>query len=123
GASTTPGQIPILMAQNSINGVLATTQQWIYTTTPARTQYLTFNTPVEAAAANQCGRVTFTDVHVATGGDSSHPDVGFPGGFPRSLDMTPHEKALEFMFFDLSSCVQIDDGQPHLPTPAGTSAP
>jgi hypothetical protein len=124
GASTTPGQIPIVMGQHSIDGVAATTQQWIHTTTPtATTQYLTFNTPVEAAAPNQCGRVTFTDVHVATGGDSSHPDVGFPLGCTGPLDMTPQEKALEFMFFDLSSCVQIGNGQPQLPPPGGTTAP
>jgi hypothetical protein len=106
GASTTRGQLPIVMAQHS-------SQQWIYTSSPAPSvQYLTFNTPVEAPAAAQCGRVVFTDIHVsAASGDSSHPDTPFPGGCT-STSLSPQEKALEFMFFDLSSCVQNDFDQP-----------
>ena len=65
-ASTTRGQIAAQSVQNSIDSVNPPAQQWLYTTTPLpTTQYMTFNTPVEAPAANQCGRVTFTDVHVS----------------------------------------------------------
>ena len=105
------------MGQNSIDSVMSPAQQWIYTTSPATTQYMTFNTPIEAAAANQCGRVTFTDVHVATG-DSSHPDIPFPMGCAATTTMTPQELALEFMFFDLSSCVSVQTGTPSAAYPA-----
>ena len=54
------------------------------------TQYLTFNTPVESAAANQCGRVVFTDVHVVAGvGRQLAPgDAGFPMGCTAPLTLT-----------------------------------
>jgi hypothetical protein len=107
-ASTTKGQIPIVMAQHSVSAAYPpASQQWIYTSSPtASVQYMDFNTPVEAAAANQCGRVVFTDIHVsAASGDSSHPETPFPGGCT-STTKSPQELALEFIFFDLASCVQ-----------------
>jgi len=116
-ASTTRGQISLVNGQHSVDAVSSAARRWIYTTSPATTQYLTFNTPVETSAANQCGRVVFTDVHVSLGaGDSSHPGApGFPGGCTGPMDLSAQEKALEFMFFDLSSCVQIETGTPTTP--------
>jgi hypothetical protein len=108
GASTTKGQVPIVMAQHSVSAAFPpASQQWIYTSSPtASVQYLDFNTPVEAAAANQCGRVVFTDIHVsAASGDTSHPETPFPTGCT-STTRAPQELALEFIFFDLASCVQ-----------------
>lgn len=58
----------------------------------------TFNTPV--GQANQCGRVLFSDFHVS--------QVGSTGDFPGACNntpMTPQEKVLEFMVFDLTSCI------------------
>jgi hypothetical protein len=107
-ASTTKGQIPIVMAQHSVSAAFPpASQQWIYTSSPtASVQYLDFNTPVEAAAANQCGRVVFTDIHVsAASGDSSNFEKPFPTGCT-STTRAPQELALEFIFFDLASCVQ-----------------
>jgi len=92
--------------------------RWIYgpnpnnTITPITTQHLTWNTPVfpppqpDGDAGVQCGRVVFSDFHVTADGLANGQ-----GKFPtscRSGAMTPQEKALVFMLFDVSSCVQDD---------------
>ena len=84
--------------------------------TPQRpaVQYMTFNTPVDSAADAQCGRAVFTSIHLnaapAAAGDKtdiSRPDMPFPDGC-RGKTLSAQEKALEFLFFDLSACVQPD---------------
>jgi hypothetical protein len=134
GATPTRGQISLKEGQHSVTTTNPPySQRWIYVSQNANdsakrpsTQYLTFNTPVESKAANQCGRVVFTDIHVANVvkngedvvaamSDMSVPETPFPNGCKASLDMTPQEKALEFMFFDLSSCVQVETGTPMVP--------
>lgn len=72
--------------------------------------YVTFNTPVGSTEENQCGRVVFTSIHVTTN-DTHAP---WPSGCI-SGEMTEQEKTLEFMLFDLSSCVQSDDRPPAPP--------
>jgi hypothetical protein len=131
GATTTPGQIQLYSSQHSVTVTNpALSQQWIYVPVDTQdpmmrqaTQYLTFNTPVESTPANQCGRVVFTDIHVSSAsGDSSHPNLASPPDPPTpfptgctSTTLAPQEKALEFMFFDLSSCVQQDTVVPQPP--------
>lgn len=67
------------------------------------TLYLSFNTPLNAAPANQCGQVIFSDLHVsAAAGDDWQKPV--PDECAQ-VDLSPQEKVLEFMLFDLSSCV------------------
>jgi hypothetical protein len=81
------------------------------------TEYFSFNTPVGAAATNQCGRVVFSDIHVS--GAVSPADYSTSPTTPdgcTDADLTPQEKALEFMLFDLASCV-VPDGQPPPPPP------
>ncbi len=75
--------------------------------------YFSFNTPVGTNPTTQCGRAIFSDVHL----DSS-PAGSFPSYCPmdpNSNSHAPNELALEFLFFDLSSCVQNDKMPPPPP--------
>ena len=93
------------------------------------TMYFSFDTPVNApigdgGSPKYCGRAVFSDLHVAgnpmTSDDSSKP----PPSSCDQVDLSPQEKALEFMLFDLSSCVvpdtvavPVDAGLPPPPPP------
>jgi len=75
---------------------------------PIAVEYMTANAPVGADDAHICGRTVFSDLHVSAS-DQHGPD--WPSGCTTS-GLTPQEKALEFLFFDLSACVQNDNQPP-----------
>jgi hypothetical protein len=111
GASTTLGKIAITAAQHTIRAVnAAMADRWIYLDTTANNepsvQYLSFTTPVEAKQEDRCGRVVFSDIHVASG-DRSTTSTAFPSGGCTSniATMSPQEKVLAFMIFDIGSCI------------------
>jgi hypothetical protein len=87
--------------------------------------YLSVNTPVGTDPTTQCGRAVFSDVHVAgSGGPLGTGETVAAGAFPNycatdpnSANHAPDELALEFLFFDLSSCVQNDNKPPPPPPP------
>jgi hypothetical protein len=90
--------------------------RWIYNPGNQHPRYLSFNTPVNVPVAQQCGRAVYSDVHLS--GVSN--DQAFPAECNNpSIDQPPghtvNEKALEFLFFDLSSCVQNDTQPPTTP--------
>ncbi|HMF44430.1 MAG TPA: carboxypeptidase-like regulatory domain-containing protein [Polyangia bacterium] len=144
GATTTPGQIVIYDSAHSVSQVNPPTQRWIYLpsnpnwlSAGTSTQYMTFNTPVEAPTEMQCGRVVHTDLHVKAAPvpsgekkDQSNPGPA-PSGTPfptgcTSVTLSAQEKALEFLFFDLSACVQPDTDKPMpppVPPPGVPSTP
>jgi hypothetical protein len=110
-ASTTLGQLPLQGAQHTIDRV-GTGQRWIYSSGPQSVQYLSANTPMGSQLV--CGRVVLSDIHVSTGAggandDDSDPAKPFPTGCV-TTDLSPQEKTLEFMLFDLSACVVPDVG-------------
>jgi hypothetical protein len=119
------GELPIREARHNADVLPSHTasQAWILANQsanpPGATQYLSFNTPTDAAVGgpdgeDYCGRVVFSDLHIgAASGDASAMPV--PTGCTNA-DLSPQEKALEFMLFDLSACV-IPDDRPPAPPP------
>jgi hypothetical protein len=116
-ASATTGSIALVNVKNPSTSVIASVaQRWIYQTSFGE-PYISANTPIEEAAnpSQQCGRIVHTGIHVATAsGDTIGPP--FPSGCV-SAALTDQEKAMEFLFFDLSSCVTNVTSTP-VPPPA-----
>jgi hypothetical protein len=116
------GQLSIYQPKYNATVTVANTvsQPWItagaMSSVPNATMYFSFDTPVSTppaaggAAPQYCGRAVFSDLHVA--GNPATIDVPpTPGGCLKG-DLSPQEEALEFMLFDLSSCVIPDTAQP-----------
>jgi hypothetical protein len=103
--STTLGSIPITEGKKTCTSIdAAKAERWVYFPgTPESPQVFQFTTPNELPKEERCGKVVFSDMHVASGSSSSS-GTAFPNGCS-SDPMTPQEKALAFMFFDISTCV------------------
>jgi hypothetical protein len=102
GASTSYGQVALTTLKNDISAVIPPTQSWATLNSDHDIMQMTFNTPVGAPAANQCGRVLYNEYHVynASSGGAIFPAECSGGGV-----MTPQEEMLEYALFDLSSFV------------------
>ncbi len=102
--ASTLGQIAINTLRHDFDGVVAPSTLWISLQDPNYPapvpMHYTFDTPVGAAPANQCGRVLYDDFHVEDQSFFLQPT--FPAECT-SGTMTPQEKMLEFMIFDLGS--------------------
>ncbi len=122
GASTTVGQIQINTLRDDFGGgVVPPSLLWLTVkdadlgTVP---MHYTFDTPVGTAAASQCGRVLYSDFHVEDQEFFTQPT--FPAECV-TTGMTPQEKMLEFMIFDLGSCVAPPTCVPRTCTAADTT--
>jgi hypothetical protein len=138
GITTTLGSITLGDVRDDVNGILPAgceaagtclSTQWIYTTTPtaglnAGPRYISFNTPVAAPVASQCGRAVFCDVHLSgTSNNATFPmECTTNNPDPNGTHVT-NEKALEFLFFDLSSCVQAESPDAGVAVPPPTQPP
>ena len=104
--NNTPGEIQVSTLRHDFDSVIAPTQPWltlINSTVPNAVMQFTFNTPVGAPAANQCGRVLYNEYHVINQGGGG---MAYPSECPTSTVMTAQEEMLEYALFDLSSFVQ-----------------
>ena len=113
GASTTLGQIPLQALRHDFDAVIAALAVVDDHPRPRRQpdapMHYTFNTPVGAPPRQQCGRVLFDDFHVEDA--ATRPASPSPPSAPAG-PMTPQEKLLEFMIFDLGSCVDAPTSRP-----------
>jgi hypothetical protein len=121
GASTTPGQLPMYCAPMDVGDqVQPISQRWIYSSVTNDPKYLSFNAPMDAGKDDAgepmyCGRAVYADVHVSyTGQAGDNAGMTFPTGCVTKT-LNPQEAALEFMLFDLSSCIQKDTEPPKPP--------
>jgi hypothetical protein len=112
GAMPNPQTVDISYPRHDVNKVLGASVDWIDGQDPGDgTQQLvhyTFDTPV--GSTNQCGHVIYSDFHVTNSGTS--PSTTFPAEC-NANPLTAQEKILEYMIWDLSSCVP---GPPAPPT-------
>jgi hypothetical protein len=122
GASTTQGTLTVTGPRDNIQAVEPTlARDWItiqnpmYPNAPESVEYLSFNAPLGAPEDMVCGRAVFTGLHVSTTvEDETEQPPGFPLGCAQT-ELSPQEKAVAFMLFDLSSCVQSDAKPPEVP--------
>jgi hypothetical protein len=118
GASLTNGRVPVNVVRQDFNSVNQRAQQWVFfdKTQDAANPWTaplhyTFDMPVTfppaAPPPKLCGRVLFSDFHVEDARIST--TTNFPNGsgtnYCKKLALTPQEQTLEFMLFDLASCV------------------
>ncbi len=130
----TANQLPIWYARNNVQALnVPPSTEWIHlaasaTPAPLTPQYFSVDTPLNAGSGAVCGRVVYSDLHVSGGPGTNAPGVpvdypmqptkgGMRGGVvPTECadhPLTPQEAALEFMLFDLSSClVPIGESPP-----------
>lgn len=120
-ASPSYGVLPIAQPRENVGGVASSSQQWAFRETGGggrATKYLSANTPVGKPVDQQCGKFVYADMHLYSGDEQFEdaapdlPDNNFPSSC--SKELTPEEKALVFLFFDLASCIQ-DEALPPRP--------
>jgi hypothetical protein len=121
-SALTGGRLAIQQARHNadVGAANKPSQSWIVADNGAAgaTEYFSFETPTNAAPTdagvpNYCGRVVYSDLHV--GAASNDYSGGFDAVVPSGCstgELSPQEKALEFMLFDLSSCVTPDTAPP-----------
>jgi hypothetical protein len=117
------GELPIEEARHNadVGPMHVASQPWILANQradpPGATQYFSFNTPTDVMIGpdgrDYCGRVVFSDLHVGAASNDME-DMPVPSSCT-NIDLSPQEKALEFMLFDLSACVIPDDRVPEVP--------
>lgn len=119
----TNGVLPIKEARHNadVGPMHVASQPWILadpsSMAPGATQYFSFNTPTDVMIGpdgrDYCGRVVYSDLHVGAA-SNDNPNMPVPTSCT-NVDLSPQEKALEFMLFDLSACVIPDDRMPEPP--------
>ena len=111
--ATLPGtgnEIEVSQVRTDVGTVIPPTQSWLTLNSGAYygqvgnpVLQMTFNAPVGAPAAGQCGRVMYNDYHVIL---PTGTNWAYPAECPAEATMSAQEEMLEYALFDLSTFVQ-----------------
>jgi hypothetical protein len=118
GASSTLGRIQLQHEAIRATAVYEPAVAWI-SAPSGQPVYFTVNTPIlnpdgtPTAPENQCGRAVVTGLHVVD--PSSAAPSSISGCAIGSGGLNAQQKAIEFLFFDLSACVSDDKSPPQPP--------
>jgi hypothetical protein len=105
GASTTLGYISVINPRGTVPALdESLAELWATSLLPEYVQYFAFNTPLSEPEEDRCGRVVFSDLHVSGGQGRDTPGAQFPNGCT-TTDLIAQEKALIYMFFDITGCI------------------
>jgi len=108
-ASPSLGKINLTNVLDSVSSVNPPAIPWIRSES-GKARYFSVNTPIGTSADKQCGRAVYSDLHITNAaGPTTAAACQIAAGA-----LSPQQKALEFMLFDLSACIS-DDHVP--PTP------
>jgi hypothetical protein len=104
---TVRDQIPLNNQHSTCTGLDNTkAERWTYGETNMHPQNFQFTTPNELPPDQRGGKVVYSDMHVSgTASAATFPAECAQTNDPTGLALTAQEKALAFMFFDISSCV------------------
>ena len=100
---------------------------WVQTdpsVSPASSQYFSwdmpFNPPVsDAGVPEYCGRVVYSDMHVSGSAQDYYTSQTVPTGCDATSALSADEDAIEFILFDLSSCITPVGFTPQPPQEGG----
>lgn len=119
GATSAPDTLKIHAPRQNVYNIVNPGTEWVYinngTGKDHIPEFTTVNTPVGAADDKLCGKAAFSDLHVSSAASGDTTDGNAWPGECAGGDLQPQEKALEFLFFDLSACVQNDNNPPPPP--------
>jgi hypothetical protein len=104
GASTVFGKINLNDTITNASAVNPPSTRWLYSSSATQQPYyLSFKTPVGTPEDMQCGKVVYAGMHINQA--TSTVDSSFPARC--SAGLTPDEKALIYLLFDLGACNDI----------------
>lgn len=105
------GELTLMDTYSRVGTIKPPAQRWLYSSVGTNTQSYTFNTPTNVPEKDQCGRVYYSSFHIGSGRSVTGT---FPGAC-QNKPLTAQERVLEFMLFDLTSCVMSDQQPPVIP--------
>ncbi len=137
-ALSNPADVTIQQGRHDVDTPAGTSTAWITGTDPTpglgdssnMLLHFTFDMPVESTAdsgVTQCGHGIFSDFHVTVSGSVPPAQTTFPAECMAG-PMTSQERILEYMIWDLASCVPAPPMVPCMPKtcadyPAATCGP